>query len=141
MDRSIFAGLDLNVILYAASMAMLASLVTTYRARNAQRLRNKPLSPWGTVIPDVIAGTLVGAFAALLVPQWFKALNNFTGVSILSGGGGIIGPAVWDLFSRAGLNALLSALSNTAAGPLAKYLAQQKEGAKDDQQTPPPPAS
>ena len=142
MDRSIFAGLDLNVILYAAGMAMVASLVTTYRARNAQRLRNKPLSPWGTVLPDVIAGTLVGAFAAVLGPSWFKVLNNFTGVSILAGGGGIIGPAVWDLFSRSGLNALLSFLSNTAAGPAARYLAQQKEeGAKDDQnpQNPPPP--
>lgn len=142
MDRSIFAGLDLNVILYAAGMAMIASLVTTYRARNAQRLRNHPLSPWGTVLPDVIAGTLVGAFAALLMPRWFASLNNFTGVSILSGGGGIIGPAVWDLFSRAGLNALLAALSNTVAGPLTKYLAQQqKDGTNDDQQTPPPPSS
>ena len=142
MDRSIFAGLDLNVILYAAGMAMIASFVTTYRARNAQRLRNRPLSPWGTVLPDVIAGTLVGAFAALLVPSWFKSMNNFTGVSILSGGGGIIGPAVWDLFSRSGLNALLSFLSNTAAGPAARYLAQQqKDGSRDDQNPPNPPSA
>ena len=138
MDRSIFADLDVWVILYAAGMAMIASLVTTYRTRNAQRLRGQPLSPWATILPDVIAGTLVGAFAALIVPRWFEALSNFTGVSILAGGGGIIGPAVWDLFSRSGLNALLSFLSNTAAGPAARYLAQQqKEGAKDDQQNPP----
>ena len=142
MDRSIFSELDVLVILYAAGMAMIASLVTTYRARNAQKLRNQPLSPWATVLPDVIAGTLVGVFAALLVPQWWKALNNFTGVSILAGGGGIIGPAVWDLFSRSGLNALLTLLSNTAAGPAARYLAQQKDGSRDDQNPPnPPPAT
>lgn len=142
MDRSIFAELDPWVILYAAGMAMIASLVTTYRTRNAQRLRGQPLSPWATILPDVITGMLVGTFGALLVPRWWHVLNNFTGVSILAGGGGIIGPALWDLFSRAGLNALLTALSNTAAGPLARYLAQQqKDGAKDDQQSPPPPAS
>ena len=141
MDRSIFSELDVLVILYAAGMAMIASLVTTYRARNAQRLRNQPLSPWGTVLPDVIAGTLVGAFAALLVPLWFKAAGNFTGVSILAGGGGIIGPAVWDLFSRSGLNALLSFLSNTAAGPAARYLAQQQKEGRDDQNPPNPPSA
>ena len=141
MDRSIFADLDPWVILYAAGMALIASLVTTYRTRNAQRLRGHPLSPWATILPDVIAGTLVGTFAALLVPSWFKALGNFTGVSILAGGGGILGPAVWDLFSRSGLNALLAFLSNTAAGPAARYLAQQQkeDGAKDDQQKNPPP--
>ena len=142
MDRSIFAELDPWVILYAAGKAMIASLVTTYRTRNAQRLRGHPLSPWATILPDVIAGTLVGTFAALLVPRWWHALNNFTGVSILSGGGGILGPAIWDLFSRAGLNALLTFLSNTAAGPAARYLAQQQkeDGVKDDQQKNPPPA-
>ena len=142
MDRSIFSELDVLVILYAAGMATTTSLVTTYRARNAQRLRNKPLSPWGTALPDMITGTLVGTFAALVVPRWFPILKDFVGITILAGGGGIIGPAIWDLFSRSGLNALLSFLSNTAAGPAAKYLAQQqKEGARDDQSPPNPPSA
>jgi hypothetical protein len=130
MQHSIFAGLDLWVVLYAAGMAFVASGLTTWRNRNAQRLKGLPLSSW-------LAGTALGVF----VPPHVPALNNLSGVTLLCGGGGILGPKFWDLISSKGLNAALSLVTGPLLGALAKALvAQNKDGDSDgSKQVPPKP--
>lgn len=148
MQHNIFAGLDLWVVLYAAAMALVASLLTTSRMRNAQRLRGLPLSSWWTTLPDTGAGAFVGTLAAVAVPKFVPAFDNFTGVSLLAAGGGILGPKFWDLVSSDNaLKSILVALAQAATGPLGKLVASaaaqqqpKKDGDTDgSNQAPPTP--
>jgi hypothetical protein len=142
MQHSIFAGLDLWVVLYAAGMASFISILTTWRARNSLRARGLPLdTSWLTAIPDTLAGALVGTFAGVLIPPHVPILDNLSGVTALCGGGGILGPKLWDLISSKGLNALLLTVSGPILGALAKNLAaQNKDGDSDgSKQAPPKP--
>ena len=118
MQHNIFQGLDLWVVLYAAGMAFIASGLTTWRARNAQRLRGLPLSSWLTAIPDTLAGTFIGTALGVLVPPHVPALNNLSGITLLCGTGGILGPKFWDLISSKGLNAALSLEAVNGYNPL-----------------------
>ncbi|WP_407543764.1 hypothetical protein Q0M94_28595 (plasmid) [Deinococcus radiomollis] len=140
MDHSIFSGLDLWVVYYASGMAFVTSGLTTWRARNAQRLKGLPLSSWLTAIPDTLAGMLIGTALGVFVPPHVASLDNLSGVTVLCGGGGILGPKLWDLISNRGLSAALSLLPGPLA-PLAKALAaQNKDGDSDgSSQTPPKP--
>ncbi|GGR39748.1 hypothetical protein [Deinococcus ruber] len=138
---SIFKHLDWSVVLYAAGMATLMSLLLTLRARNLQRAAGLPLSPWPTMIPDTLIGTVTGVLLAVGVPLLYKPLNTFSGVGLLAGAGGALGPKIWDLISARGLNLGLTWLASSVAGPLAALAA--KAAAKDGdsngtQQTPPP---
>ena len=139
MDHSIFSGLDLYVVLYAAGMAFVASGLTTWRNRNAQRLQGLPLSSWLTAIPDTLAGMLIGTAAGVFVPPHAPILDNLSGVTILCGGGGILGPKLWDLVnSSRGLNAALSLLPGPLAAFTKALAAQNKEvGPNDKKQDPP----
>jgi hypothetical protein len=141
MQHSIFAGLDLWVVLYAAGMAFVASGLTTWRNRNAQRLKGLPLSSWLAAIPDTLVGMLIGTALGVFVPPHVPALNNLSGVTLLCGGGGILGPKFWDLISSKGLNAALSLVTGPLLGALAKALvAQNKDGDSDgSKQVPPKP--
>lgn len=141
---NIFDGLDLWVVAYAAGMALLASLVTTARARQAQRLSGLPLSGWWTTLPDTAAGCVVGTFAALGGPHFLAALNNFTGITFLAAFGGISGPRVWDwLSSEAGVRKVTGLLLQAASGSLAKLAAAQAAPKERDNngsnQNPPSP--
>ncbi len=145
MQHNIFTGLDLWVVLYAAAMALVASLLTTSRARNVQRLRGLPLSSWWTTLPDTGAGALVGTLAAVGVPRLIPALDNFTGVSLLAAGGGILGPKFWDLVSSDNaLKSILLALAQAISGPLGKLVASasaqqpKKDGDTDGSNQAPP---
>jgi hypothetical protein len=113
MDHSIFNGLDLWVVLYAA---------------------------WLTAIPDTLTGAAVGTGLAVLIPRVWHPADNFTGVSLLAALGGIAGPRLWDFVSsESGFKAMLYILGNTAAPLLGKFLAtQKKDGDADGNKTPPP---
>jgi type IV secretory pathway VirB2 component (pilin) len=142
MTQSIFAGLDLWVIAYAASMALVASLLTTVRAREAQRRQGLPLSSWLTTIPDTATGAVVGTLLAVIVPRVWAPANNFTGVSLLAALGGIAGPRLWDFASsERGFRSMLYALGNTAAPLLGKFLAAQPKEGDTDGRNPPPPSA
>ena len=138
MDHSIFAGLDLWVVGYAAGMALTASGLTTWRNRNAQRALGQPLSPWLSAIPDTLAGMLIGTGLGVFVPPYVHLLDNLSGVTMLCGGGGILGPKLWDLVSSKGLNVVLTSISGPLIGPLAKALAAQNKEAADGKQPDPP---
>lgn len=143
MQHSIFAGLDVWVIGYAAFMATLVSVLTTLRSRNAQRARGLPLSPWWTLIPDTGLGSIAGTFLAIGVPTHVPLLNNFSGVGFLAGAGGAAGPYLWDLLSsKKGAEMILDAFAAYAAGPLAKFLAarQKKDGDSNGNDQAPPTA-
>lgn len=117
---SIFASLDLWVVGYAAGMALVASGLTIWRARNAQRLQGLlPLTHFGGAIPDTLTGMVVGTFLGVLGPGIWKTLDNLTGISLLAGLGGIVGPKLWDLLSSKGLGIALNAIP----GPIGKALA------------------
>ena len=142
MDHSFFAGLDLWVVLYAACMALVASWLTTLRARQAQRRQGLPLSSWLTAIPDTVTGAVVGTGLAVLVPKVWHPADNFTGVSLLAALGGITGPRLWDFTSsEQGFKSMLYALGNTLVPLLGKFMASQpkKDGDQDGHnQTPRP---
>lgn len=113
-----FTGLDLQVVAYAAFMSTLVSILMTARTRNAQSARGLPLTPWRTLIPDVLIGTITGTLLALGLPPHFPWLNNVSGIGFLAGAGGVLGPKLWDLISRDGMGLLLGYLSTALAGPL-----------------------
>ncbi|ULH17332.1 hypothetical protein MF271_19270 (plasmid) [Deinococcus sp. KNUC1210] len=141
-QHSIFQGLDLSVILYAAGMAALISVLTTWRSRNAQRARGLPLSPWLTVIPDMLIGTITGVIFALVGPVLYKPLHSLAGITTLAGAGGVLGPKIWDLISARGLDLGLTWLASAVAGPLAALAtrAAAKDGdSNGTKPTPPPP--
>lgn len=117
---SVFAGLDLGTVLYAAFMATLISLVMTLRERNRQAAQQLPLTPWRTAVPDTILGTVTGTAFALGFPMVWPSLHNVVAVGVLAGAGGVLGPKVWDLISTNGLQVGLQAIAESAAGPLAK---------------------
>lgn len=117
---SVFAGLDLGTVLYAAFMATLISLIMTLRERNRQAAQQLPLTPWRTVIPDTVLGTITGTACALGLPMVWPSLHNVVAVGVLAGAGGVLGPKVWDLISTNGLQVGLQAIAESAAGPLAK---------------------
>lgn len=140
MDHSIFKGLDLWVVAYAAGMALVASWLTTVRAREAQRRQGLPLSSWLTTIPDTTTGAVVGTLLAILVPRVWAPADNFTGVSLLAALGGIAGPRLWDFASsERGFKSMLYALGNTAAPLLGKFLAAQPKESDTDGRNPPTP--
>ena len=138
MDHSIFSGLDLYTVKYAAGMAFMVSGLNTWRNREAQRLKGARLSSWLSAIPDTLAGMLIGTGLGVLVPPHVPLLENFSGVTVLCGIGGILGPKFWDLISSKGLNAALSLVPGPLA-PFAKALAgQNKEVETNDQNQHPP---
>ena len=141
MDHSIFSGLDLYTVKYAAGMAFAASGLPTWKARTAQLAQGLPLSSWLTALPDTLIGMLIGTAAGVFIPPHIPVLHNLSGVSALCGIGGILGPKLWDLISSRGLNALLSLVPGPILGPLAKALAaQNKDGDSDgSKQIPPKP--
>jgi hypothetical protein len=135
---SIFAAFDPWVALYAAVMATLISLLLTGRARNAQRALGLPLSSWWAVIPDTGLGTLLGTGAALWLPQIWPVLNTITGVGLVAGVGGVLGPKFWDVVRSRGLDLLLDLLAVTVAGPVSKVLASRQKGGDQNGNSPPP---
>jgi len=141
LQHNIFEGLDLWVVLYAAGMALLASLLTRTRERQAQQRRGLPLTPWPTTLPDTGTGTLVGTMLALTIPGFWPVLHNFTGISLLTAFGGIAGPRLWDMVSSdSGIKSILVALAQAATGPLGKFISAQqpkKDGDSDGNQSPP----
>lgn len=128
---SLLAGVDWPVIAYAACMAALASIFSTWRARNMQAEAGLPVSSWWTLIPDTGLGMIVGTLAALMVPELFKPLKTFAGVLILAGVGGVLGPKLTDLLSTKGIGILL-AYVGSGAGKLSKAIAAGGKEAKDD---------
>ena len=142
MDHSIFSGIDLWVVGYAAGMGLLASILTTWKAHNLQSSNGRPLSSWLSAIPDTLIGMLIGVALGVLVAPRVGMLNNLSGVTLLAGLGGILGPKFWDLISSRGLNAVLSMVPGPLA-PLAKALAAQnkevEDGSKQQNPTSKPP--
>lgn len=144
MATGIFASLDVWVVGYAAGMALVASGLTIWRARNAQRVQGLlPLTHFASAVPDTLTGMFVGTFLGVLGPEFWKTLNNLSGISVLAGLGGILGPKFWDLLSSKGMNVMLNAIP----GPIGKALAAQnttvnspltqKEAPRHDQQDDP----
>ena len=133
MDHKIFAGLDPYVVVYAAAMALMISVLETWRNRNAQRAMGLPLSSWKSAIPETLIGMLIGTFLGVFVAPHVPILNNLAGVTGMCGAGGILGPKLWALFSNRGLNAALSMVPGPVLGTFAKALAaQNKEVVPDD---------
>ena len=119
MQKSnVFAAVDPHVVLYSAFMATLISLLMTARDRNRQRVQGLPLSPWLTVVPDTLIGTLTGTLLALALPERISQLNSVSGIGFLAGFGGVAGPKLWDLISKDGLGIVLKALAGSLSGPL-----------------------
>lgn len=116
---NVFAAVDLSVVLYAAFMATLISLLMTARDRNRQRAQGLPLSPWLTVVPDTLIGTTTGTLLALALPERIPQLNSVSGIGFLAGFGGVAGPKLWDLISKDGLGIVLKTLAGALSGPLA----------------------
>ncbi|GAA4015757.1 hypothetical protein GCM10022631_29990 [Deinococcus rubellus] len=127
---SLLDGVDWRAIGYALALAIAMSVLTTWRARNTQRLLGKPLSPWTSLIPDTLLGGLIGTMAAVIVPQFYKPLQGFTGTTLLAGGFAVLGPKITDWWGDKGIGVLLR-YAGTMAGGVATALAEKKEGKND----------
>ncbi|UQN05431.1 hypothetical protein [Deinococcus sp. QL22] len=142
MTPSIFAAVDWYLVLYAAGMGAVMSLLITWRERNAQRSRNLPLSSWASLIPDTLIASLSGTFAALMLAARFPALRTFEGIGFVSAVAGVVGPAVWDWIRVNGKDTLFEWAGSMATGglkKLAEAAAKRKGGPPDDQQNKPAP--
>lgn len=117
----IFKDLDVVTVGYAAFMATLISLLHTWSTRNRQAIKGEKLSPWRTVIPDTLIGTITGSLLAAGVPDLWPKFHSFTGVSLIAGTGGLLGPKLWDLISNNGMSLLLDYVANAVTGPLGKW--------------------
>lgn len=131
---SILAGVDWQVLAYAAGMAAIMSLLTTLRARRLQHEAGVPLSSWMSLIPDTLLGGIIGAAFAVAIPEYIKPLKTFVGTFVLAGLGGILGPRVTDWISANGLDTLLDYLGS-GAGRLSKAVAGRKGGGHDGGKT------
>ncbi|GAA3999994.1 hypothetical protein GCM10022631_08720 [Deinococcus rubellus] len=129
-QHSLLDGVDWRAIGYALALATAMSILTTWRARNAQRLLGKPLSPWTALIPDTLLGGLVGTMAAVIVPQFYKPLGGFVGTTLLSGGFAVLGPKITDWWGDKGIGVLLR-YAGTMAGGVTTALVQKKDGQDD----------
>ncbi|MFC4637004.1 hypothetical protein [Deinococcus hohokamensis] len=130
MTENIFSGVDWHAVAFASGVGVVWSLVLTWRARNAQALRNLPLTPWRTVLPDTVVATFTGTVSALFVPTLAPALKTFAGVALLAMGGAAVGPKLWAFVSRNGFDTLIDFAASSASGPLQK-LAQAAAKRKD----------
>ncbi|UQN06266.1 hypothetical protein [Deinococcus sp. QL22] len=143
MTQSIFAAVDWYLVLYAAGMGAVMSLLMTWRERNAQKSRNLPLSPWTSLIPEILIASFTGTFTALMVAARFPALRTFEGVGFVAAVAGVIGPAVWDWIRANGRQTLLEWAGSMATGGLKKLAdiaaKHNKGGPPDDQQSKPTP--
>ena len=130
---SLLADVDWPVMVYAAGMATLMSVLVTLRARNLQRAAGQPLTGWTAVIPDTLLGGLIGVMFALAVPELVKSLKTFAGVTLLAGVGGVLGPRVTDWVALHGIDIALDWLSG-GTGRLAQAAARRRaeKGGVDD---------
>lgn len=138
MDNNIFSGLDWVNVGYSAFMATLIGVLHTWRTRNQQAARRRKLSPWRAVIPDVLIGTFTGMLLSTGIPPHLEKLDNFTGVSMLAGVGGVLGPKIWDLVSSNGLSLLLDYAASAITGPLGNW-AKARRGLDGDPDERPQP--
>ena len=122
---SLLAGVDWRVMAYAAGMATLMSVLVTLRARNLQRAAGHPLTSWSTVIPDTLLGGLIGVIAAIVIPELYRPLRTFAGVTLLAGVGGVLGPRVTDWVAQRGLDTLLD-WAASGAGRWSQAVAQRR---------------
>ncbi|MDV6376356.1 hypothetical protein [Deinococcus arenicola] len=125
MTQSIFAGLDWGLVIYAALMAAVMSTMMTLRARNAQRAAGQTLTPWTTLIPDTVVGMITGTALALGVPDLVPRLGSISGITLLAGAGGVLGPQVWDLVVRDGRGLLVRWLAGLVKSPTVTQWAEQ----------------
>lgn len=141
----LFDSIDWSAVAYAAFMATLISVLMTVRQRNLQAAAGKPLSPWRTVIPDTLIGTVTGTLLALGVPAKWPALHTVSGIGFLAGAGGLLGPKIWALVASSGLQIGLKAAAGALAGPLGALAKAASEAASPaapstSPPAPPPPA-
>ena len=122
---SLLAGVDWPVMVYAAGLATLMSVLVTLRARNLQRAAGQPLTSWSTVIPDTLLGGLVGVMLATIAPEVYKPLRSFAGVTLLAGVGGVLGPRVTDWVGTHGMETALDWIGS-GAGRLAQAVARRR---------------
>lgn len=142
-QSSILSAVDWHLVAFAAAMGAVASLLMTWRARNAQQARNLPLTPWGTVIPDTLLGSFTGTFGSLLISSLYRPLRTFEGIALLAALCAVLGPQVWDWISRNGRDTLLDWAASVATGglqKLAEAAAKRKGGPPDDPQHPADPS-
>lgn len=143
---SLFGSIDWSAVAYAAFMATLISVLMTVRQRNLQAAAGKPLSPWRTVIPDTLIGTVTGTLLALGVPAKWPELHTVSGIGFLAGVGGLLGPKIWALVASNGLQIGLKAAAGAFAGPLGVLAKAASEVASPSTPStappaPPPPAA
>ncbi|UQN04875.1 hypothetical protein [Deinococcus sp. QL22] len=131
MTPSIFAAVDWYLVLYAAGMGAVMSLLMIWRERNAQKSCNLPLSPWTALIPDALIASFSGTFAAL---------RTFEGIGFISALAGVLGPPLWDWIKLNGKDTLFEWAESVATGGLKKLAEaanKRKGGPLDDQQSKP----
>jgi FtsH-binding integral membrane protein len=130
VDRSIFKNLDWQVVLYAASMAIVMSIVMTWRARNHQKAAGLALASWTSLVPDTIIGTITGTVAAIGVPLVVPVLQTFLGVTACAGVGGVLGPKLWDFIQGNGMGIFKAWIANAFTG-LGKAMATATKDKED----------
>lgn len=124
---SLLQNVDWLILGYAAGMATLMSILVTLRARNQQAATGKPLSSWASVIPDTLLGGLIGVMFALFIPELVKSLKTFSGITLLAGVGGVLGPRVTDWIGLHGLEAALD-WAASGAGKFSQAVAKRRAG-------------
>ena len=129
MESGIFAGADLTAILSAFGMATIWSALNTFRVRREQREQHLPLTPWDGVVLDTLTGGATGGAACVVVPHWWPPSGDLWGLVLLSFGGAIIGPPLFDWVRRNGLKVSLS-WAGSGAGRLSEAI-KQREGGND----------
>lgn len=122
----ILSGHDWLAIAYAASLALLLSLLLTARARAVQRAEGKPLTPWSIVIYDTLLGGFTGGIGALLtVTKFPNAAGLFLGAAI----GAAVGPPLMDWLRKHG-----PAVTRAYAGKKVKDLSDALSAATKEEE-------
>ncbi|MBZ9713736.1 hypothetical protein [Deinococcus multiflagellatus] len=133
------SAVDWSLVAYAAGMGALVSLLETVRSRNAQRGKQLPLSPWGTVLPESLVSALVGTLGTLVITGLVKPLRTFEGVGLVAAVLAVIVPRAWEFLRNNGWEVAVDWAAASATGPLQKLAEKaaartKKGGPPDDPQ-------
>lgn len=132
----VLTGVDWTAVLYAFAMGALTSTLLTLRDYNTSTDPDRPRLRAVPLLIDTLIAGLVGMGGALLIMGLFPRVNNFAGLTLLSGAGGAIGPKVAELWRRRGSGVLLE-WAGAQAGAFAKAVAAKGGGHDDERQDEP----